>query len=118
MLPLGSQINNPNLIFVADAADIVRGEFVVMGIFFRSEVWSSSCYLHHVKLDMICCEIYFDTIYAVLSQNLFCTNLRTFQGIDKFSQNSCPWRKNYKYKVCDKFDKWRHLTIKFALTAN
>ena len=55
---------------------------------------------------------FFDGIYAVLSQNLFCCNLHCFVVIpvssrfthflcgEKLQPECCPWRKNDKYHVC------------------
>ena len=89
--------NFPYLIFVADAADIVRGEFSChvekfqmwrhfkCGEILDVEIFfdSMSCQLWHVKSSQLityfCCEIFFlDRIYAVLTQNLFCCNLHCF----------------------------------------
>ena len=78
-----------------------------------------SCQLWHVKSSQLityfCCEIFFfDRIYAVLTQNLFCCNLHCFVVIpvssrfthflcgEKLRPKCCPWRKNDKYHV------WSH----------
>ena len=42
----------------------------------------------YVQFMLFCCKIDFVTICALLSENLFCRDLRTF-----------VWRKNYKYQV-------------------
>ena len=41
-----------------------------------------------LQFTLFCCEISFGTIYALLHG-------------EKFSQKLCPWRKNYKYQVCE-----------------
>ena len=54
---------------------------------------------------MFCLEIFFDRIYAILSQNLF-SCLTCFDAIyalsmwRKIQPKFCPWRKNDKYHVC------------------
>ena len=57
------------------------------------------CAVEIVKCMLFCCKIGFILIYALLSQNLFCRNLRTFVW-RKINQKLSPWRKNDKYQVC------------------
>ena len=64
---------------------------------------------------------FFDGIYAVLSQNLFCCNLRCFVAKpvlsrfthflcgDKSRPKCCPWRKNDIYHV------WYLLSYRFSI---
>ena len=41
-------------------------------------------------------------IYAVLSRNMFLAIHALLRG-DKFYKKLCPWRKNDKYEVCNKY---------------
>ena len=79
------------------------------GKFRYREIWAQPCQLNRWYE---CHEIFFETIYAILLQNMFCCNLRCsaaklffspftqFLCGDKFSPKFCPWRKNNKYCVC------------------
>ena len=49
---------------------------------------------------LFCCKITFATIYALLSRNIFCRDLRTFVWRKNYQKNACMWRKNDKYQVC------------------
>ena len=53
-------------------------------------VWCGECL--HINVILFCCTIVFVTIYAVLLQNIFCCDLRTFVW-RKFNQKLHMWWK-------------------------
>ena len=55
-------------------------------------VWCGECLHINVKFILFCFTIVFVTIYAVLSQNMFCCNSRTFVW-RKFNQKLHMWWK-------------------------
>ena len=55
-------------------------------------VWCGECLHINVKFILFCCTIVFVTIYAVLSQNMFCWDSRTFVW-RKFNQKLHMWWK-------------------------
>ena len=62
------------------------------------EVFPHDRLLHMNKLTFFCCKICFVAIYAVLSRNLFCRDLRAFVW-RKIEPKIVPVEKKDKYQV-------------------
>ena len=57
----------------------------------------------NVQFMLFCCKISFVAIYAVLSRNQFCYNLRTFVWRTFLPKIAYMWRKYDKYEVCVRY---------------